>query len=158
MAFEILTSNQGILETRMGEASLKTSWIVIHPKTHCYETWPLVYQNLHTYIYVNPLVIGNERILSPSLLVYCVFCFLLRAIDNKLEGVIEVNPKSSPTNWTHPVCVQDQESMRLIFLSRSSSKSILFPSPFSLPGEKQGSEITKSKHNNLIKAHQPLIN
>lgn len=40
----------------------------------------------YIHIYVNPLVIGNERILSPSLLVYCMFCFLLRAIDNKLEG------------------------------------------------------------------------
>lgn len=85
MAFEILTSNQGILETRMREAIVLKP--LIHPKHTAIklDLW-FTKTYIHTYIYVNPLVIGNERILSPSLLVYCAFCFLLRAIDNKLEG------------------------------------------------------------------------
>lgn len=121
MAFEILTSNQGILETRMSEA------IVLKP-LNSYTPKNTLLLNLtcglpkptYTHIYVNILVIGNERILSPSLLVYCAFCFLLRAIDNKLEGGDWGQPKIITQELdTSCVCV-DQESMQLIFLSQSS--------------------------------------
>lgn len=121
MAFEILTSNQGILETRMREAIVLKP-LIIHPKHTAIklDLW-FTKTYIHTYIYVNPLVIGNERILSPSLLVYCAFCFLLRAIDNKLEGGDWGQPKIITQELdTSCVCVQDQESMQLIFLSQSS--------------------------------------